>query len=273
MFLFGAAMALALGAPAAVEAPPPAQAQACLTWLSGRHDSQVSGVTHQAGPGLFCFDGMIDAASARSFVDATHGLAASSRPTIVVRSVGGDVDAALTMAESIRRLGATMIASNICLSSCANFIVGAGARRVVLKDAILGFHGGAQPVSNVEVETEMKAQGKPAAPDEVARVAGHVNATYKRQQAFLADAHIDPDLFGWMARFNTLPPETRDRICPGLSGSQPFLVLSSQVLARHGYAVAVNDGPGNAAELVDALKKYGIPAATACFVGASDAAW
>jgi hypothetical protein len=274
MLLFGVAMALALPAPAAVrQTPPTTRAQACLTWLSGRHDSQVSGETHRAGPGLFCFDGTIDAASARSFVEATGGVAASSHPTIVVRSVGGDVDAALTMANSIRRLGATVIASNVCFSSCANFIVGAGARRIVLKDAILGFHGGAQPASTAAVETAMKAQGKTAAPDEVARVARQINDTYRRQQAFLAAAHLDPDLFGWMARFNTLPAATRDRICPGLSGTQPFLVLSSEVLARHGYAVSVDDGPGDAAELADTLKKYGIPATTACFVGASAAHW
>jgi hypothetical protein len=274
MLFFSVAMALALHAPASVEtATPTAGPEACLTWLGGRHDSQISGETHRAGPSLFCFDGTIDEASARSFVEATRGLAANSHPTIVVRSVGGDVDAALTMADSIRRLGATVIASHLCLSSCANYVVGAGARRIVLKDALLGFHGGAQPVSAASIEQAMKAQGKPVAPDQAARVARRVNGTYARQQAFLAAAHIDPDLFGWMARFNTLPSETRDSICPGLSGPQPFLVMSSEVLARHGYDVDVDDGPANAAQLAEALGKYGIPAANACFVGASDPRW
>jgi ATP-dependent protease ClpP protease subunit len=274
MLLFGVAMALALHPPAAVEAAAPATGpEPCLTWLGGRHDTQISGETHRAGPSLFCFDGMIDAPSARSFVEATRGLAANSHPTIVVRSVGGDVDAALTMADSIRRLGATVIASHVCLSSCANYIVGAGARRIVLKDAILGFHGGAQPASAAAIEAARKAQGMAAAPDEIARVARRIDGTYARQQAFLAAAHIDPDLFGWMARFNTLPPATRDRICPGLSSPQPFLVISSEVLARHGYDVDVDDGPGNAAELTDVLGKYGIPTASACFVGASDSRW
>lgn len=62
--------------------------------------------------------------------------------TIVVRSGGGSVVGALSMAKEINQRRIHVIVDRYCLSSCANYLFVAAARKSLLPGAVLGFHGG-----------------------------------------------------------------------------------------------------------------------------------
>ena len=61
---------------------------------------------------------------------------------LVVTSTGGDVSAALKMAERIHTLRSSLVVSGLCLSSCANYLFLSAKEKVVLPGAVVGFHGG-----------------------------------------------------------------------------------------------------------------------------------
>jgi hypothetical protein len=60
----------------------------------------------------------------------------------VVRSIGGDADAAMALTEKLQRLDAEVTVVDYCMSACANYFFGALPRRRVVPGALLLFHGG-----------------------------------------------------------------------------------------------------------------------------------
>lgn len=62
--------------------------------------------------------------------------------TISISSEGGVTEAALDMAEEIQRRKLDIKVVDICISSCANYLFVAGAKREVLPHAVVAWHGG-----------------------------------------------------------------------------------------------------------------------------------
>lgn len=238
---------------------------ACDNWLANRHDSHRSGEVHRTKSGGVCFDGQIDAESAKAFVAALAALPSGASPIVVVRSVGGDVDAGLDMADALRPRHATVIARTLCASSCANYVLPAGAHRVVLKDTLLAFHGGALRLPASAFLDALRKQGV-SDPEAQARAAqARLTRMAIRQDAFLATEHIDPDFFGWMERYNHLSSVRKAAICPNPAGAI-FFVFSPALLARHGYTFTRYDGPTSRQEVNAVMAKLKVPASAACFV-------
>ncbi|WP_322962897.1 hypothetical protein [Sphingomonas fuzhouensis] len=170
----------------------------------------------------------------------------------------------LNMADAVLARRATVIAYDYCISSCANYIFGGAARRVVFHDAILGFHGGATYIPREDILADFKKAGV-ANPVEATRNAlVDLNRTIYRQNRFLKAAGIDTHFFQWVDAFNHLPEERRKAIC---GEEADFFVFSSAFLKSYGFSIAVNEGPHSPTELKTALKGIKAPSSIACYVG------
>lgn len=243
--------------PTTATRPTPNSVAACEVWLSTRHDSQSRGETHPVPNGV-CFDGLIDDQSAARFVAAVGRANGAGPVTVVIRSGGGDVYAGILMGRAVRSRRATVVVRNICLSSCANYVLASASRRVALSGALVAFHGGAAAMSPDDVEQQARATHKAITNDQARRSSARFAATATRQGALLDDIGIDPDFFAWMARFNKVPESDRLRICGGTTAFPTFLVFAPELLASKGYRFADYAGPRSAAELTSALARYGL---------------
>jgi hypothetical protein len=87
---------------------------------------------------LICIDGHIDGDMERKFIDNFS----SYYSKIVVNSTGGSARSSLVIGRKILESNMTVIVSNMCASSCANYIFLAGHKKYVSKGAVLIWHGG-----------------------------------------------------------------------------------------------------------------------------------
>lgn len=66
----------------------------------------------------------------------------SDNGIVVLRSGGGDVEDALTMAEALLTKQVTVVVAGNCVSSCANYLFLAGIKKIVLANSWVVWHGG-----------------------------------------------------------------------------------------------------------------------------------
>lgn len=92
-------------------------------------------------PVLVAFDGCIDQQSARRLIRALD-----RHPTspLLVKSSGGEVNAAVEAAAVMALLQTRLIVRGQCLSSCANYWLPAAASVDVEEGSVIGFHGDAR---------------------------------------------------------------------------------------------------------------------------------
>lgn len=62
--------------------------------------------------------------------------------TLAIRSRGGDVVHGMALGEWVHAHKLDVRVMEFCLSSCANYVFTAGARKIVSSNAMIGFHGG-----------------------------------------------------------------------------------------------------------------------------------
>jgi hypothetical protein len=154
------------------------------------------------------FEGRIDFASAARFLQLLEepGVA-----RVVVTSRGGLVAPALEMAQAIHRRGLPLEIPAACLSSCANYLFPAAARKVLGRADAVGWHG------NMAHVLWLQQAGQASwSPDELAQA----RALARREAAFYRAIGVD----GYVAWFGKLPPYAVDE----------FYYLSPQDLARFG---------------------------------------
>lgn len=70
-----------------------------------------------------------------------------SLKTLIVSSGGGDPLGGIEFGKFIRDNQLEVVVRDACLSSCANYIFPAAKKKIVEKDAVVGWHGGALQVS------------------------------------------------------------------------------------------------------------------------------
>jgi ATP-dependent protease ClpP protease subunit len=61
---------------------------------------------------------------------------------ISIKSIGGEVNAGLDLAEFISENGINIEVAEYCLSSCANYVFPAANEKLITNYALIGFHGG-----------------------------------------------------------------------------------------------------------------------------------
>lgn len=92
-------------------------------------------------PALVAFEGCIDQQSARLLIRALDRHPTSA---LLVKSSGGDVNAAVEAATVMALLRTRLIIRGQCLSSCANYWLPAAASVDVEEGSVIGFHGDAR---------------------------------------------------------------------------------------------------------------------------------
>lgn len=84
---------------------------------------------------VLCFDGAIRRDRDFALVDklVENGL-------FVVRSIGGNKDAAMALADRLRERNATVVVYDYCFSACASFLLVATEETYVVRDTIVAWH-------------------------------------------------------------------------------------------------------------------------------------
>jgi len=95
----------------------------------------------QIAPTVLCYYDYITQENVETFITLLDG---SNVKTLILGSMGGDVNSAFKMGLAINQKGLKVILDGPCLSSCANYLVPAASRLVVLPWAFIGMHGSPQ---------------------------------------------------------------------------------------------------------------------------------
>ncbi|MEX5747671.1 hypothetical protein [Massilia sp. X63] len=125
---------------------------------------------------------------------------------LVITSVGGDVEVGLDLGEWASAKGLDVRVPAYCLSSCANYVFTAGARKIVAHDAIVGFHGGLSSAT-FKIEGDMKpvydAMTKEAQSAFLADVKKDFQPTLERETTFFKRIGVRQEIttYGQAARF------------------------------------------------------------------------
>jgi ATP-dependent protease ClpP protease subunit len=129
------------------------------------------------------------------------------KPTVLaVRSRGGDVVPGMELGSWVHAHKLDVKVMEFCLSSCANYVFTAGARKIVGSNAMIGFHGGLSSTGFIvggskkkEYET-MTADQKAAFQAELRR---DIRPLLDRETAFFKSIGVRQDIttYGQQARF------------------------------------------------------------------------
>lgn len=219
----------------------------CIQWHASNvwsiDDPEASSRVKVINEGL-CIDGEITPATFETVTTVLASRESDDPLVVVIRSPGGDVDVALDIAELFKEYNATVVASEFCASSCANYILPSVAKRYVLKDTLLMFHGGVVLDGLNDIAEQLHALHKmghridPLKEIEYAR--RDLNKKILRQEEFLVSVGIDRHFFRWMDLFNHMDEERKRLLCP--PGSS-MIVFHPDILRNFGYRIDYYSGP------------------------------
>ena len=152
--------------------------------------------------------------------------------TVVLTSRGGDVEAALDIANAIHDRGLDVVVRGHCVSSCANYLFLAGRNRMIEPDSFLGFHGTLTSLDLEAQVAEMEAAARAAGQtdEEIAAqtlsMRRGVEAIRERERAFALKVGFAPDLYVDTG-FERLSAEQKSSLPDG----DPVFFPSAEVLA------------------------------------------
>lgn len=130
---------------------------------------------------------------------------------LVITSGGGAVDAALDLAEAVHARGLDVEVPRACMSSCANYVLPAGRRKLLGRPGVVAWHGNMAHV--LHLQRTGQAQWSEAEIAQARRLA-------QREAAFYARLGVD----GFVCWFAKLPPY----------GIDEFFSLSPEDMAKFG---------------------------------------
>jgi len=195
MIAFFAAAAVSLASPS----QEAAVLAACRAWMKPLDINAEMTVTTVDGG--ICASGMMDRGTEGPFLAAVKRFDHKAL-VIVVRSGGGAAEASLPMGEAVQAQTATVIADVLCASSCADFILPAGKRRVVSEDTLLLYHGGVtlEALNAAAPQVEALARRDPRVNFDhlMEQNRQQLNAEIAQQESLLVREGVSPVLFpGW----------------------------------------------------------------------------
>jgi ATP-dependent protease ClpP protease subunit len=104
-----------------------------------------------------------------------------------IQSIGGSVGTGMSLGNWVRARNLDVKVLEYCLSSCANYVFPAGARKIVSNFAVIGFHGGADSTyQRVSEATEKLQAAKPRSKEFREAAAGMLNDIRNQAQQELA---------------------------------------------------------------------------------------
>jgi len=253
------AAGIATGVHAADLASPAQEAavtQACVDWMKPLDPSGA--FSAQRVEGGMCLNGAIKTGDDKAVLDLLDGFDKAAALVVVVRSGGGEVNAAMAMGEAFLDRPVTVIAEQFCASSCANYLITAGHRRIVAPDTLLLYHGGIMLDQLDQILPQLREYAKTGPEMKVGDIFleqyEDTVKTIERQEAFLIKAGISPTLFRWMDLLIHMTPEERARHCPAASVVTQY---PPEVLARFGLIFDAYDAPATQAEVAAVAQKLG----------------
>jgi ATP-dependent protease ClpP protease subunit len=246
----------------------------CVDWLDqstvggrGFNDPMTS---IQPLPHLICLNGVFDKTVSLEALKQISDLPSHEHSVIVIRSGGGDIDMALSMAEAMENKNITVVVKDICASSCANYIFLAGRQRVVLKDALLLYHGGVQLDLLEEIAIQLKeALGGDEAfyYQEIERQRQILLSQVKRQSQFLINRSVRKEFFYWIHTINHLSENDALKVCPSSAG---MIIFDPSLLGYFGIHIDHYEGP-RSARAMESIQEAQFPKYQFCFV--NDIKW
>lgn len=167
------------------------------------------------------FAGHITRSSANLFRDKMRG---GQYKTLVIASPGGDVDAAIDIAETVLDSKMDVEVQMLCASSCANYIFPAGARKLISPGAIVGWHGNVTHLAYLD-------RMDPGRSSE--QVREHIRHLAAREAAFFRRIGVD----GYVCWFGKLAPyNVRGTYALSVNDMQAFGIAN--VIASKDYPLA-----------------------------------
>ena len=135
------------------------------------------------------FDGVIGAQSARQL------LAAIDERTrfLIITSQGGSASDAIPVGRELRRRNITLIVKEYCYSACANYLFLGAHSKILLNNALLGFHGAAGVGLDLEQRNALRSAATPAAAQ--ASLSEQIDRIAREELDYFEEAHISYDLF------------------------------------------------------------------------------
>lgn len=244
--------------PASIPPQTEAIVAQCSAWFADKGFDDPA-LTKSVTGGI-CFNGVIRKGDEVPFRTALALAPVDTPLVIVVRSGGGDTDTGLSMGEALLDRPATVVASQICGSSCANYLLTAGKIRIVWKDTLLLYHGGITldfledtATQTREQLTAIAAKDPQSFPDVQSSIDHNIENTRQqltgivaRQDAFLARAGISQTFFRWMNLFNHMNDTEQATHCPV---PPHMMVYPPARLASFGFRIDRYDGPTSQAEV------------------------
>ncbi|MDZ7753397.1 MAG: hypothetical protein U5S82_17575 [Gammaproteobacteria bacterium] len=153
--------------------------------------------------GTATYRGDIDAGANRAFFE---GVADRPVTELAITSMGGSVEAAITLGRWVHGHGVDVVVVGHCLSACANYVFPAGRRKVIRPGAVVAWHGSYRHLVETglwrdDAAARMARHGEDAATARTrARVAAERLAAL--EDAFFADIGVD----GHLAWVGKMPP-------------------------------------------------------------------
>lgn len=259
-------LALLMVAPVSAAEPsaePEREAQvvaACKNWWRPLDVNAPATPESVPGNGL-CINGAIDTGTDAAILNRIKAAPDGPPLIVVIRSGGGEFEAAMNVAEALQMRRPTVIANTVCASSCANYIMAAGARRIVQDDTLLVYHGGIslsmlddQAPQQIEALAATDPKFDPAAA--MAQVRAVFASWIARQDAFMVRAGVKPEIFAWMDEANSNSPAARS-IAARCPADSQVLQYSQAALARFGLTFDHYAAPQSQTEVDALLRKLG----------------
>jgi hypothetical protein len=202
--------------PVASPAQEAAVMQACLDWLKPLDIEAPLSIKRVEG-GL-CLNGHIQTNDDKPVLAQLGTFDKAAPLVVVVRSSGGVTDAALAMGDALLDRPVTVVADALCASSCANYLITAGHRRIVRPNTLLLYHGGVTLDGLAQILPQLRAF---AAKEPKMNLGETFLEQYEgaakdidRQEAFLVKAGISSTLFQWMNLVQHMTPAEFSKHCP-----------------------------------------------------------
>lgn len=231
-------------------------ASPCVSWMSTRSSEDPPAVLTPA-PDTLCLDGSVSESTLSSVRAALETLAPGAPLVLVMRSGGGDASASIDIAHELLRYETTTIAHQVCVSSCANYLLPSGKRSIVLPETILGFHGGLSwyQLSQMHGETTDNSKSDFQTEKQLSRI-------FSQQERLFGRIGVKFELMFDMENYNHLSDAEQKSVCPG---GGMFIVLSPRNLESYDYTIDSYHGPRSAEDLKKTLSARGLPADIACY--------
>lgn len=173
----------------------------CKTWIAGRawSSQRSSPELKLISPWVACYDGTLETGLEEALVAWAASEPPGSRSkALVIRSRGGDAAVGLAVAEALHKTRSHVYVTQICASSCANYIFAGVADRHVIDKAAILFHGGYSPKTRAHVieqfETFIRSPAGKAIKDPVAnrlQVLRDFDAKWERQRKLYLNAGVN----------------------------------------------------------------------------------